>query len=49
MFELDTEACKIIIENVGPEDNGEWTFEGLVQNGQQFIGFKRNVTVAVKS
>ena len=45
----DNDTCKIVIQNAGPEDNGVWEFEGLVQNGQQFIGFKHNVTVAVKS
>ena len=45
----DNDTCKIIIQNAGPEDNGVWKFEGLVQNGQQFISFKYNATVSVKS
>ena len=41
----DKTACKVIIENAGPEDNGDWKLEGIFQKGHQLFRFTRDQKV----
>ena len=45
-----TNACNVIIENAGPEDDGEWKFEIVSRNveEQKFLQYEHTASVIVR-